>query len=266
MVIKTAKELAAAAEAVAKNYKTLYVMGCIGSPMTEKNKQRYINQDAYNRKPEPKKAIMAAGADVFGFDCICFIKSLLWGWNGNPNAIYGGASYESNGVPDITTEDMMGRCTDASEDFSNVAVGEYLWMKGHCGIYVGNGLAVECTPKWNNCVQITAVHNIGAKDGYNSRTWAKHGKLPYVAYIEESAPASNKCTVQLPILRSGDSGDAVKAMQTLLIGYKYSCGAYGADSKFGYATEYAVRRYQRENGLDNDGICGPATWNKLLGV
>lgn len=73
-------------------------------------------------------------------------------------------------------------------------------------------------------------------------------------------------TAKLPILRSGDRGDVVKAMQILLIGYKFSCGAYGADGKFGYATEYAVRRYQRENGLDNDGICGPATWNKMLGV
>ena len=63
-----------------------------------------------------------------------------------------------------------------------IEVGEYLWMNGHCGVYIGNGLAVECTPKWDNKVQITAVGNIGSKSGYNTRTWTKHGKLPYITY------------------------------------------------------------------------------------
>lgn len=64
-------------------------------------------------------------------------------------------------------------------------------MKGHIGIYIGGGLAAECTPKWRNCVQITAVANIGAKTGYNSRRWTKYGKLPYVTYeaAEATAPA-----------------------------------------------------------------------------
>ena len=48
-MIKTAKELAAAAENVAKNYKTLYVMGCFGAPMNETNKKRYCNNHRYNR-------------------------------------------------------------------------------------------------------------------------------------------------------------------------------------------------------------------------
>lgn len=57
-----------------------------------------------------------------------------------------------------------------------------VWTTGHIGIYIGDGLAVECTPKWKNCVQITAVGNIGSKAGYNTRTWKKHGHIPYVEY------------------------------------------------------------------------------------
>ena len=57
-------------------------------------------------------------------------------------------------------------------------VGEVVWTTGHIGIYIGDGLAVECTPKWKNCVQITAVANIGSKSGYNARTWKKHGHMP----------------------------------------------------------------------------------------
>ena len=182
MAIKTAKELATAAEAVVKNYKTLYVMGCYGAPMTDKNKQRYINHHEYNRRTDPKKAIMAATADTFGFDCVCFIKALLCGWSGNKNATYGGAKYGSNGVPDIDADGMINVCTNVSKDFSNIQVGEVVWMKGHIGVYIGNGLAVECTPKWNNRLQITAVTNIGKKSGYNGRQWTSHGKLPYVTY------------------------------------------------------------------------------------
>lgn len=48
-MIKTGKELAAAAEAVARNRKTLYVMGCFGAPLTAKNKTRYTQNHGYNR-------------------------------------------------------------------------------------------------------------------------------------------------------------------------------------------------------------------------
>lgn len=49
MAIKTAKELAAACMEVAKNYKTLYIMGCFGAPMTAKNKARYTKNHSYNK-------------------------------------------------------------------------------------------------------------------------------------------------------------------------------------------------------------------------
>lgn len=182
MEIKTAKQLAAAAEAVAKNYKTLYIMGCFGAPMTAKNKKRYSDNHKYNRQPERKAMINAASADTFGFDCVCLIKGLLWGWNGDQSKVYGGAKYASNGVPDVSANGMMNRCTDVSTDFSKIEVGEVVHKPGHIGIYIGNGLAVESTPSWANGVQITAVKNIGTKAGYKARSWTQHGKLPYVSY------------------------------------------------------------------------------------
>ena len=68
------------------------------------------------------------------------------------------------------------------------------------------------------------------------------------------------------MLRKGSEGADVKALQTLLVGYGYSCGRYGADGDFGSATEKAVKAYQKANGLDVDGIVGPASWGKLLGA
>ena len=199
MAIKTAKELAAAAEAAAKNFKTLYVMGCFGAPMNAKNKARYTTNCAYNKDAARAAMINAASADTFGFDCVCFIKGLLWGWNGNAAHVYGGAEYKSNGVPDCSADKMITLCTDVSTDFNNIAVGEMVWMKGHCGIYIGNGLAVEATPKWENKVQITACNC--DKAGYNRRDWTKHGKLPYVEYTEE------KQSNETYIVQVGSYGD-----------------------------------------------------------
>ena len=266
MAIKTAKELAAAAENVAKNYKTLYVMGCFGWPMTATMKARAKKEQSYNRKADRTAKIDAADDKTFGFDCVCLIKALLWGWNGDASKNYGGAAYGSNNVPDIDADQMIDVCSDVSTNFSDIQVGEAVWMKGHIGIYIGNGLAVESTPSWKDGVQITAVHNIGKKSGYNGRSWTKHGKLPYVSYVVEESPSTSVVTVKLPVLKPGDSGDAVRAMQILLIGHGFSCGSKGADGSFGNATEKALLEFKKVRGLKVTSKCGVQTWSALLGV
>lgn len=178
----TSKEFVSKAIDIVSNYKTLYIMGCFGAPMTTKNKTRYCNNNSYNQQPKRTHLISAASEDTFGFDCVCLIKGILWGWDGNLAKTYGGAVYESNGVPDIGADSMIKKCSGITTDFATIEPGEAVWKSGHIGIYIGDGLAVECTPAWKNRVQITAVRNIGPKEGYNLRTWTKHGKLPYVEY------------------------------------------------------------------------------------
>lgn len=72
------------------------------------------------------------------------------------------------------------------------------------------------------------------------------------------------CTVTLPVIRSGNTGEDVRAAQLLLIGRGYRCGADGADGDFGPATYGAVTRFQRAKGLAADGIVGKNTWEALL--
>lgn len=170
------------AKDIANNYKTLYILGCFGSPMTPANKKRYTNNYAYNKKAARKKMIMSASADTFGFDCVCLIKGILWGWSGNKNLTYGGAKYCSNGVPDFGSDSIMNYCSGVSTNFKNIVPGEIVHMKGHVGIYIGDGLVVECSPAWKNKVQITACQNIAKKKGYNNRKWTNHGKLRYIEY------------------------------------------------------------------------------------
>lgn len=60
-------------------------------------------------------------------------------------------------------------------------------------------------------------------------------------------------------LRHGDEGNAVKQMQTNLIRLGYDCGKWGADGDFGDATEIALKEFQRQHGLEPDGVFGPKT-------
>ena len=180
----TAKELVAKAIDVAKNHNTVYMWGVFGAPVTENviagKAAQYPDWYTAAKQTAFRKLI---GKGYFGFDCVCLIKALLWGWTGDSSKSYGGATYASNGVPDIGADAMIGKCSGVSTTgWDSMEIGEALWCSGHIGLYIGDGLAVECTPAWQNKVQITAVKNIGTKDGYNARKWTKHGKLPYVTY------------------------------------------------------------------------------------
>ena len=166
--------------------KTLYVMGGWGQPLTASNKSRLITGHSYNQSADRKALINAASADTFAFDCVCMIKAILWGFNFDTSKVNGGATYASNGVPDINADQMIDKCTGVSTNFNSIEPGEVVWKPGHIGVYIGDGLAVECTPAWKDRVQVTAVENIGKKDGYNARTWTKHGKIPYVDYSKET--------------------------------------------------------------------------------
>lgn len=161
---------------------------------------RYCNNHSYNKNATRTAMIKAAANQsppVFGFDCVCLIKGILWGWDGDASRTYGGAGYAINGVPDIGADTMITKCTGVSTTgWDGMVIGEAVWMSGHIGIYIGDGLAVECSPKWENKVQITAVGNIGSKAGYNTRRWTKHGKLPYVDYTGASTGGGSQGTTQ----------------------------------------------------------------------
>lgn len=69
----------------------------------------------------------------------------------------------------------------------------------------------------------------------------------------------------MEILRLGSTGPNVKLIQSLLNRISYDAG--DIDGIFGFQTQQAVIAFQRNNGLDPDGIVGALTWNafeKLL--
>ena len=66
-----------------------------------------------------------------------------------------------------------------------------------------------------------------------------------------------------PQVAYGSSGSAVRTMQSYLVRLGYSLPIYGVDGIFGSETRRAVIRFQANNWLVQDGICGPKTWAAL---
>lgn len=176
---------------IAVNKKTLYILGCFGAPMSNANKNRYTSNYAYNAREDRATKIRSASADTFGFDCICLPKGVQWGWCGDINDEYGGAKYQSNGLKDVTIEEMMASCGRVSTDFTDIRRGEIVHVVtpdyNHVGIYVGGGRVVEATSRWDDGVQVTKLGNVPSD--YQSdkiRTWDEHGLLPFIEYEDKT--------------------------------------------------------------------------------
>jgi hypothetical protein len=76
-----------------------------------------------------------------------------------------------------------------------------------------------------------------------------------IIFTPETRPDATQ-TPARPLLRRGDRGDDVKALQNAL--------KITADGIFGPGTEAAVRALQAKHGLTVDGIVGPATRARLV--
>lgn len=169
---------------IAKNNPTVYGWGAFGAPASYgNNKQRY--------------GVPNAPTNAFIFDCSGFVyKAIPWGWYGDHNRVYGGAEYRKDGFESLETNDILKQCYDVSDDFSNIMVGEVLYMEGHVGLYIGDGKAVECTSKWTNGCLFSEVQNCKIDTGLPyKRTWLKHGKLPFLNYIADSVPDNKQAQI-----------------------------------------------------------------------
>ena len=184
--LMTAQALCNKLADIADNKKTAYMLGPWGWPANDRMIARATTQGGNaltNRQWLPQAN--AVKGEGFLFDCVGLIKGILWGWNGDMSRTYGGAGYACNGVPDYDAKKMIDACREVSADFSVIAPGEAVWMDGHIGVYVGGGVVVECTPKWQGGVQRSTCANVSQKlvsGAAGSRTWTKHGKLPWVDY------------------------------------------------------------------------------------
>ena len=123
--------------------------------------------------------------DLWYFDCVGLIKSIIWGWCGDQRYSRGGAVYASNGLPDVGANQLFSDyCYDKSTDFSNIERGELVWMDGHIGICIGNRKIVEATSAWESKVLISDIGAKGERTYYSRQvySWTHHGKFKLLDY------------------------------------------------------------------------------------
>lgn len=80
------------------------------------------------------------------------------------------------------------------------------------------------------------------------------------AHPEQTEKPATPVLPKKPVLKIGESGDAVGLLQTLL--NKYGA-TLKADGKFGASTKAAVAKFQSKHGLVADGAVGVYTWEAL---
>ena len=82
----------------------------------------------------------------------------------------------------------------------------------------------------------------------------------------KSPVTADSCTLTLPVLFFGSSGEPVRAMQQLLLAKGYDLPRWGDDGDFGAETERALSAMQADGCIEPSGICEAASWGLLLGL
>lgn len=104
------------------------------------------------------------------------------------------------------------------------------------------------------------------KHGKSMDTFRKDVDAVMRGVTNTETKGESTVNIELNVLKKGSKGNQVKAVQRMLYSMGYDLGASKVDGDFGGKTDIAIRAYQKRYGLEADGVVGPATWKKLLGV
>ena len=131
------------------------------------------------------------------------------------------------------------------------------------------GIVVRVTDKIVETIEGNSGNEVKRKAYQrNDKTIIGYGHPRYDAEPEKTVTNEVKTVkIEMPILRKGSTGAAVKTVQRVLRmrGWKDGNGkALEIDGSFGAKTEYAVKSFQKGKGVTVDGVVGAKTWNKLL--
>ena len=181
---------------------TAYASGTFGQkfsePFIRQKREQYPSSypDSKIRSLRNK----AANGDLYLFDCCGLIKGIIWNW---PNVVY-----KSNGLPDVTDSGIWNQyCIEKSHNWDKIEPGEILHMKGHVGIYIGEGKAIEATARWTENVLISNVMN-NNMNPWQSRKWEEHGKLSLLKYIDAPTEVADGVYIEYTV-KKGDTLSAI---------------------------------------------------------
>lgn len=160
-----------------------------------------------------------------------------------------------NGFEDITAK--VNLATGEGLERSDVLLNEIY----HVAMYCGNGKEVEASINEKGTAHGGRPGDQTGKEflirSYRNYPWT------HVLRYTGGETAQN---AERNYLMKGDTGAAVKTMQLMLIDLRYSCGTSGADGDFGDKTDKALKKFQKANGLEDDGKYGPLSKAKLVAL
>lgn len=177
--MKKASELVNYVIRKANEPKTIYVLGSFGQKLTTAFLDQKCKQLDWN---QANKSFLQKFADqgYQAFDCCGLIKAFLW--NDNPS--------NYNAEEDENESMMLQRAGIKGEIGTLPEVpGILVFMKGHVGIYVGNGEVVECTPSENLGgwgVLKTKIKGRGWTD------WAEYKRIEYSEFTTNNGWVKDK--------------------------------------------------------------------------
>lgn len=181
------------------NLNTAYASGTFGQKYTDafiKQKKSQYPKWYTDKRVADLKA--RAAKTLYLFDCVGLIKGIIWGF---PKM-----TYESGGLKDVSDQGLWDKyCINKSKDFNMIKPGVIVHIKGHVGIYIGDGKVIECTTKWGSKVIITACGNIGSIKGLNTRSWDEYGYLS----ILDNIPKTEQSHKLDYVVRRGDCLSAI---------------------------------------------------------
>lgn len=189
----TNKEFVSAAKNIVV-LNTAYASGTFGNKYTAS----FIKQKAaqypkfYTQTVLDRLLKKSKEGTLYLFDCCGLIKAICWNF---PNV-----KYNTGGMSDVNDQGIWDKyCADKHTDMSGILPGEIMHMKGHVGIYIGDGKVIEATNKWTKSVLVSSLDE---NDKYY-RKWEAHGKLTLLKYEGiASAPAQ---TQTIHIVKRGET-------------------------------------------------------------
>ncbi len=241
-----------------------YWYGTYFNPCTEallqRKKKQYPSHYTEKRMATYRKHI--ADKQIAG-DCVNgAIKGAIWSELGTRQP-----EYASHGCPDKSADGMFVYCKglgvawgpiDTMPDKPCVAVR----FSGHVGIYVGNGEVVEWKGFNYGCV-ITKLKK-GKWTHWYELPWVKHAETTGKP-VEEISGIPDTGALGNGLLKLGSKGEDVRTLQQMLMLLGYDLHKYEDDGVFGEETETALKKFQRQHGLEVDGKYGDKSHAELMG-
>lgn len=145
------------------------------------------------------------GSEI-SWDCWNLGKSIIW-TKGSIVNNYTVGSYAkvdtSCGLGDWTGLTIIKLAPNCGSDFSSLVPGEWLYMDGHTGYYIGDGQVIECTKGWGvNGITYSQIDSSGnrSRNGVPNGKWIYHGMVPWIDYSasEGAADYFSNCSELYP--------------------------------------------------------------------